>query len=220
MGNRYLPLPNQKNYEYGHELAYKLAREELAKISDIEQQCRKADAQYQVIDSQKVILIKYLNQSYRITFPDVEISLMGSEEKVPLRDKILILHYLTSAKGTSLTNKLITYNELPEGIIYFPTFFKRTIESLLAHFGNEPHLLVDIAQKLGGYKVEYGDSAVTINAFSRVPITIILWRGDSEFAPRGSVVFDSTISDYLSTEDITVLCEIITWRLINCLRKS
>ena len=215
-----MSLPNQKNYEYGYELAYKLAREELAKISDIEQQCHKSGAQYQVIDSQKVILIKYLNQSYRITFPDVEISLMDSEEEVPLRDKILILHYLTSAKGTSLTNKLITYKELPEGIIYFPTFSKRTIEPLLAHFGNEPRLLVDSTKKLGGHKAEYGDSAVTINAFSRVPITIILWRGDSEFAPRGSVVFDSTISDYLSTEDITVLCEIITWRLINCLRKS
>ena len=215
-----MSLPNQKNYEYGYELAYQLAREELAKISDIEQQCHKSGAQYQVIDSQKVILIKYLNQSYRITFPDVEISLMDSEEEVPLRDKILILHYLTSAKGTSLTNKLITFKELPEGIIYFPTFSKRTIEPLLAHFGNEPHLLVDITKKLGGHKVEYGDSAVTINAFSRVPITIILWRGDSEFAPRGSVVFDATISDYLSTEDITVLCEIITWRLINCLRKS
>ena len=141
-----MPLPNQKNYEYGYELAYKLAREELAKISDIEQQCHKSGAQYQVIDSQKVIFIKYLNQSYRITFPDVEISLMDSEEEVPLRDKILILHYLTSAKGTSLTNKLITYKELPEGIIYFPTFSKRTIEPLLAHFGNELHILVDIAQ--------------------------------------------------------------------------
>ncbi len=214
-----MSLPNQKKCEYGHELAYKLACEEIAKISNIEQQCRKADARYQVIGSQKIILIKYLTQSYRITLPNVEISLVGSEEKVPLRDRILILHYLTSAKGTPATNKLITYNELPEGIIYFPTFFKRTIESLLAHFGNEPHLLVDIAQKLGGHKVDYGDTAVTINAFSLVPITIILWRGDSEFAPRGSVVFDSTISDYLSTEDITVLCEIITWKLVNYLRK-
>jgi hypothetical protein len=56
--------------------------------------------------------------------------------------------------------------------------------------------------------------AVTINAFRRVPITLVLWQGDAELPPASSLIFDATISDYLSTEDISVLCEIITWRLI------
>ena len=89
---RALSSPNVKNDEYGYGLAYKLAAEQLAKISDIEQQCLKSGAQYQVIDSQKVVLVEYLNQSYQVTLPDVEISLGASEETVPLREKILILH--------------------------------------------------------------------------------------------------------------------------------
>jgi len=218
MENRYLPLVNQKDYEYGYELAYKLACEQLAKTDNIEQQCGKSGARYQEIDSQKVIIIEYLNQSYQVTLPDIEISLTDSEEKVPIRDKVLILHYLTSAKGSPAANKLITYRELPEGANYFPTFSKRTIRVLLDHFGKEPRRLVGAAEKLGGHKVDYGDVAVTINAFRQVPITLVLWQGDAELAPEGSIIFDSTISDYLSTEDITVLCEIITWRLIKCLR--
>jgi len=214
MENRYLPLPNQKNYEYGYELAYKLACEQLAKIDDIEQQCRKSEARYLEIDSKKVIIIEYLNQSYLITLPDIEISLTDSGEKVPIRDKVLILHYLTLAKGSLATNKLITYRELPEGANYFPTFSKRTIKPILHYFGKEPRRLIAAAKKLGGHKVDYGDVAVTINAFSRVPITLVLWQGDAELAPEGSIIFDTTISDYLSTEDITVLCETITWRLI------
>jgi len=214
MENRYLPLVNQKDYEYGYELAYKLACEQLAKIDNIEQQCGKSGARYQEIDSKKVIIIEYLNQSYQITLPDIEISLTNSEERVPIRDKLLILHYLTLAKGSPATNKLITYRELPEGANYFPTFSKRTIRVLLDHFGKEPRRLVDTAEKLGGHKVDYGDVAVTINAFSQVPITLVLWQGDTELAPEGSIIFDATISDYLSTEDITVLCETITWRLI------
>ena len=81
-------------------------------------------------------------------------------------------------------------------------------------------ILVDAAEKLGGHKADYGDTAVTINAFSHVPITIILWLGDDELAPQGNIVFDANISDYLPTEDITVLCETITWRLINYLREA
>ncbi|GAH05674.1 unnamed protein product, partial [marine sediment metagenome] len=84
----------------GYELAYKLACERLAKIGDIEQQCLKSDARCQVIDSKKVIIIQYLNRLYLITLPEIEISLTDSGGKVPIRDKVLILHYLTSAKGT------------------------------------------------------------------------------------------------------------------------
>ena len=219
MKNRRLTLPNQKNYEYAHEQAYELAGEQLAKIDDIEQQCNKAGAQYQIKDSQKVINIEYLNQVYVATLPNIDVSLADSEEKVPIRDKVLILHYLAQAKGTPSSNKLITYKELPGGNIYFPTFLKRTVNPLLKYFGKEPHLLIDTARRLGGYQVEQGDVAVTISAFSRVPITLVLWRGDDEFGPDGSIIFDTNISDYLSTEDITVLCETVTWRLINYLRK-
>jgi hypothetical protein len=146
--------------------------------------------------------------------PHADISLTDSPEEVPTRDKVLILHYLILAKGTPIANKMITFKELPEGFNYFPSFSNRTIRLLLDHFGNEPSRLVDAAAKLGGHKADYGDVAVTINAFSYVPITLVLWRGDEEFAPSGSIIFDATISDYLSTEDITVLCETIIWKLV------
>ncbi|GAJ02524.1 unnamed protein product, partial [marine sediment metagenome] len=51
MGNRALLSPDIKNYEYGYRLAYELAGEQLANIGDVEQQCLKSGAQYQVIDS-------------------------------------------------------------------------------------------------------------------------------------------------------------------------
>ena len=215
-----MPLHSQKDYEYGYKLAYKLACEQLAEVNGIVSQCLKSGARYLEIDSQRVIIIEYLNQSYQITLPDIDISLMESEEKIPIRDKILILHYLTSAKGIPITNKVIAYKQLPEGSNYFPTFYKRAIKPLVDHFGKQPHLLIDAAGKLGGYKVDYGDVAVTINAFSRVPITLILWQGDEDFLPEGSILFDATIPDYLSTEDINVLCEIIAWKLVKFSREG
>ncbi len=218
MESRRLTLPEQKNYEYAYELAYKLASEQLAGINDIEEQCHKSGTQYQVTNSQKAILIQYLNRPYLITIPDVKVSLVDSTEEVPIRDRILILHYFITAKGTPLANRAITFRELPEGSVYYPTFSKRTIKPLVDNFSKEPHLLVDVSENLGGHKVDYGDTAIIVNAFNRVPITIVLWRGDEEFAPQGSVLFDATIPDYLPTEDITVLCETITWRLIRHLR--
>jgi len=204
---------------YNLEVAYKLACEQLAR-ADIKQQCHRSGAQHQTQDSQKAITIEYLNRSYLITMPDIEISLVDSAEQVPIRDKILILHYITLAKGTAATDKLIAFRELPGGNIYYPTFVKRTMKPLSDYFGKEPALLVNAGKRLGGYQADYGDVAVTINAFSRVPITLVLWQGDEELAPQLNLLFDSTISDYLDTEDVTVLCETITWRLISYLREA
>jgi hypothetical protein len=201
--------------EQGFELSYKLAREQLPKISDIQEQCRKSGAWY---IGPNEIVINYLNQPYHITLPDVEISLEGSPDfigmEVPLKDKILILHYFTGAKGTSAIGKLIAYKQLPGGISYFPAFSQRAIAPFVNHFGKNPELLIKAAAKLGGGEADYGDVSVTVNAFDHVPITLVLWRGDEELAPNGNILFDANISDYLSTEDVTVLGETIIWKLV------
>jgi len=218
MESKRLIPPEQQNYEYAYGMAYQLARERLAKIDDIAEQCRRSGTQYQVTDSRETVIVQYLDQSYQITLPDADVSLVDSSEAVPIREKVLILHYFISAQGVPPANRLITFRELPEGTVYSPTFEKRTIRPLLARFGEEPRLLFAASEKMGGRQADYGDTAVTISAFNRVPITIILWQGDDEFAPQGNIVFDANVSDYLATEDITVLCETITWRLIRSLR--
>jgi len=207
------PLTLSEKPEHGYELACRLAAEQLTGIDDIEQQCRQCDAQY--LDAQRAITLDYLNRPYLVTLPDAEISIMNKEdEEVPLRDKILILHYLTVARGTPLTGKLIAYQELPEGTNYFPTFYQRSIKPLADCFGGEPQRLLAVAEALGGRKADYGDAAVTVNAFPRVPLTLVLWRGDDEFAAEGNILFDHTIPDYLPVEDIIVLSETIVRKLI------
>jgi Domain of unknown function (DUF3786) len=198
-------------WERGFDLSYRLACEQLAKISDIRQQCRKSSAQYIGPDE---IVIGYLNQPYHIMIPDCKILSEEGGTEAPLRDKILILHYFTRAKGTAATGKLIAYKQLPGGVSYFPAFSQRAIAPLVKNFGKNPELLMKAAAKLGGHEADHGDISVIVGAFPHVPISLVLWRGDEEVAPNGNVLFDANISDYLSTEDVTVLCETIIWKLV------
>ena len=96
--------------------------------------------------------------------------------------------------------------------------FRRAIKPLVTHFGKEPEKLLKTAEIFGGYRADYGDAAVTIDAFKHVAVTMVLWRGDDEFAPEGSIMFDSTVSDYLSNDDIHALCENIAWKLVRMLK--
>ncbi len=220
MKNSSLSVPEYKNYEYGYNLAYKLASEQLVAAGDLKQRCFKSGAEYKRAGSKEIITLEFLNQKYRVTLPDIDVSLVGGGAEVPISDKILILHYLTLASGTPLSHTLIAFQELPEGASYLRTFSKRSIEPLVKYFGGEPEQLVEVAKRLGGRKADYGDAAVTINGFKMVPVTLVLWGGDEEFPPRGNILFDSTIPEYLSTYDITVLCGAITWRLVRALREG
>ena len=213
MESGYLTLPLNK-YESGYELAYQMACEQLAKTVDLKQQCLRSGVQWTLED----IIIEYLYQPYKITLPEIKISPVVGDEPLPIRDKLLILHYFLQAKGSPLSNHTITYKELADGIVYFPTFYQRAVKPLVTHFGREPQRLLDVARILGGHEADYGDAAVTINAFSRVPITLVLWKGDEELTPEGNIIFNSTIPDYLPTEDINVLCETIAWRLVKLLK--
>jgi len=212
--NSNVTMSTRNNDEYGYGLAYKIACEQLVIINDIENHCLKSDAQYHLEKSGGIITVDFLNRTYNMSLPKINISLVDSKEEVPIREKILILHYIIQAKGTPLSNKAITYKDLPEGVSYFRTFSKRAIEPIVKHFGSEPEKLPEIAKLLNGFSAEYGDTAITINAFSRIPITYVLWHGDEEFPPSGNIMFDKNITDYLTVEDINVICEITTWRLV------
>ena len=183
--------------------------------ADIAQQYRRTGALF----SPEIVTLNYLNEIYRLDILSAEVSFAASKSPVPQRDKILILHYFTQAQGTSLTGKQIPFRDLPGGLVYYPTFIKRTIEPLAEVFGKNPALLIGVGKMLGARKGETGDASLVIDAFAKVPVNIILWQGDDELKPEVNLLFDANILDYLTTEDITIMCETITWQLINYAKK-
>jgi hypothetical protein len=198
--------------EVAHEMALKLARQRLAAFNDIERQCRNAGARY--LAEKQTIVVMFMGVTYHIGFPAGEVAPAEGSQAVPVRDKILILDYFTRAKGTPPTGRNITYQELHDGLNYYPTFAKRAIQPLVAKFGETPERLFAAAATLGGRKAYFGDAAVVIDAFPRVPLTFVLWHGDDEFPAEGGILFDANVSDYLSNDDIHALCENIAWKLV------
>ncbi len=193
-------------------LAFELASKRLAAM-DLNELCKKTGA---IPIDDKRVMLNYLNRHYLIDIINSHISPKDEEEgEIPFKDKILILHYLTQAKGTPFTNRLITYAQIQGGRFYCPVFQKRTVEPILRCFGKDPEKLLEISRVFNGSKAPYGDASVKLDPFPMVRFFIILWRGDDEIPPNGNILFDKNITDYLSAEDIAVLSETIIWKLIN-----
>ncbi len=71
---------------------------------------------------------------------------------------------------------------------------------------------------LGGLALNYGDCSIQIPALEGIPIVYILWV-ESEFPASATVLFDQSANSYLPTEDLAVLTELTSSRLIKAKSK-
>lgn len=154
-----------------------------------------------------------LNEIYHITHPAGDVSTANGEPVDP-RFQVLILHYLTGP-GAALRGQWISFKELPGGLIYQQPFYGRAVLPLIRTFGSQPANLLRAGEGLGGRPVDQGDAAVELNPFPCLPVRLVIWAGDEEFPPGGTILFDASAPEMLATEDFAVLAEYLVKRLKN-----
>ncbi len=203
-------LPGKQN---NYETAYREAADQLAPIT-IGEIASRSGATVLETGAAKALLIPFLGESLLVTHPDIIVRRRDRDEEVPMWEKILALHYLVRANGARPRSDQVTFKQLEGGLGYYPAFQRRTITPLLEAFGNDMDRLMKTGLAAGGIRSSLGDHVLLFMALPKVDVTFLFWKGDDEFPPSGSVVFDSSISDYLSTEDVAVLCNMIAVRIL------
>jgi len=170
-------------------------------------------------NEQYTINLQCIGSTIKINIPDFTFS-SSSQNTVHIWEKILILHYLSNADNRELSGNLITYRQIKSGSVYFPTFEKRSTIPFTNYFSKNPDSLLKAAQAVNGEKCDLGDISVKIMAFPKMPLYYVIHLGDDEFPASGSILFDETIENIFSAEDIAVLCQQIVFKLINLSKNS
>ena len=161
------------------------------------------------------IRVPFLNRIYRIGIPGFAFSDTASEPKdVPIQEQVLILHYLQASGLQFPTGNWIAYREIQGASFYFSAFVKRAIDPLKSTFGSNIQGLVKAAEQLGGQAIAAGDAGFEFRVLPRIPIQLILWEGDAEFPSEANILFDETIGDILSPEDVAWLAGMLVYRLM------
>lgn len=203
-------LPKQDNLP----LARRMALEGLLK-SDPAERAARGGGRFETAErGGGRIGVRYLGREVWLSLPGgtMETSDGG---RLSLREEILILHYLERASGIPPTGNWISFAEIPGGTFYHPVFLQRSKAPLVKYFGEEPQkLLVLAAGEVGGESLTLGDAGVRIPVFPRVPLGVVLWKGDAEFPPEANILFDSSVTAYLPVEDMVILAETVVWKLI------
>jgi len=202
-------LPKQDNYEQ----ALKISLEIFGR-RDPGRMAQRAGARFEG----RSLILPHLDRAIVINVDTQRFTMDQTNEEAPIWLAILALHYLNSADGRQPTGKLKHFREFKDGQFYEPAFNRRTKEILVSVFGMDPDPILIAAQKLNGKIIGTGDAAVELPYFPCLPITCILWRGDDEFPPEASVLFDETADLFFSAEDMAVAGQMAVLELLKASR--
>jgi hypothetical protein len=162
-----------------------------------------------------VFRIPFLDRVYQVNFPQFEFEdAVEPDKEIPLQEQVLILHYLSATEIPMTSDHWISYREIPGASFYFGAFIKRAVDPLKKVFGQNLSGFTKAAGQLHGKKIDNGDAAFEFKALPAVPLQLILWSGDEEFPAEANILFDNTIGQILSPEDVAWLAGMVVYRLM------
>jgi hypothetical protein len=213
-------MPRIDDYKQARELG---VRQLLGKNPDLVARLSGADVRRDR-EGKMSLSLSFQNQKVTVTWPDFRIQNEKSQEELPIQQQILLLHYFHGAwasSGAAPVGEWISFQEVPDGRFYLDAFNKRAKIPLVQAFGAKPELMVKLAAEVYGTKpFDQGDFSVVIKVLPLVPVALILWKGDEEFPPEGTLLFDKTVSKILSAEDIAWLAGMVAYPLIGIARQK
>ena len=127
--------------------------------------------------------------------------------------ELLSLVYLLNAGPEGVSNEMVSVQQLKTSH-FFQGPHQLNIDPLIRRFGNDAEGFKSAALNIGGELQNLADASFKILTFPKVPLYYLLWRGDEEFNPRLSVLFDGSIEKHLSADAIWGLVSLVSDALL------
>lgn len=192
-----------------YELCYKNLCSELIKL-DPKVIAHNCDISYD--EEGKFFITEFLHRKVKIDYPSGVISILDKDNPpkvdyldLSVMERILVISFLLRCSPGPLTDKWVPLREL-QGVGYaYDKFASDSIETFVEYFTGKEDLLSDVGRVMGAAKDSRGDVAIKIEVLPKVPLLLVLWRGDEEFPTRANVLFDYSATGKLHVEDLAGL---------------
>jgi len=154
------------------------------------------------------------NSPTTLSYPDFIARQASSQGELSAVNQALLLYYFTTADGTPLSGRWISFSELPNGRFYAQAFQGYTGNELGRAIANDQSGFEKAAESLGGVHQPLADASYAFQALPRAPVLIACWKGDEDFPSNYQVLFDGSASHYLPTDAYAILGSTLIHRLL------
>jgi len=164
--------------------------------------------------------LRFLGLEVNLEDGTVTDTIMGGKLDPPPEHLYFLLYRYAERREVPLTEKLVSFRQLPGGRLYAAVFEKRAVFPISRHLGDKPERFAIAAKYLGGQQMPQGDVAFRVLALPLVPLTYILWQATEEFPASAQVLMDSSVEKYFDAEPLTHLAALATSRLLTIALKK
>jgi len=137
----------------------------------------------------------------------------------PLLELVTLLYLNHVNSLDPLGRDIVGIKDLKEAH-YFRGRHQLRLAPLLERYGEDLDGFESAAKYCGGESLDMADTAFRFLPFPRVPLYYLLWKGDAEFEPRISVLFDRSIEDIFSGPGIWGLVNLVSFALLKGPRRK
>jgi hypothetical protein len=159
--------------------------------------------------------LQVLDNVYRIdctTKTIIPLCEEASNEPDPHID-VAIINYLINAKEVDPIGEWVSPRSFPGGVEFFSGPHTIPVDRLITQFGTDPDGFKTACEDLGGIPVDYADTGYSFLFFPRLPVAVLLWKADDEFAARASMLVDWTADQHLALDGILGVMSVMEERL-------
>jgi hypothetical protein len=177
---------------------------------------RRAKCQY--CEDAEVFSVVFLEKTFEVNPASrkIQSNSLGTESvDTPFLEQLCILVYLINSTDTGLSGNLVKAEKLEVGQFFFRGHHALPTSELEQAFGSEPESIYTASNGLDARKYDFGDASIQINVLPRLPITVVIWRGDEEFDAHASVLFDQTAPRQLPLDALLVAVTLMVKALIS-----
>ena len=188
------------------------------KALDIQETVCRSLCPFQSTSQGGYFIVRFISEDYHVDLSQKQIvrcDAGGEGEQADYLHQLCILAYLISAKDIPLARSLVGQQDLAGGAFFFRGNHVLPTEKLANAFGALPQEFLALAKRFCGHPCNYGDAAFEFHLLPRLPVTFILWRGDSEFASRASILFDKTADRHIPLDALGAAVGLAIKKMIN-----
>ncbi|MHC4625121.1 MAG: DUF3786 domain-containing protein [Planctomycetota bacterium] len=179
---------------------------------DGEQTARRAKCRY--VDESKRCILVLLNKEYAVDLSNRQVAAAADGAAAGFGEELCILAYLINSRDLPVAEKLTPPERLPGGQFFFRGPHELPTDKLEEVFGERPERLYEVLDEFGAQRREYGDASIELHILPRVPMTVVIWRADEEFAARASILFDETAAEQLALDALWMAANLAVKALV------
>ncbi len=118
---------------------------------------------------------------------------------------LFMVYYLVRGKALAVSNEWISEKDIPGGATFFRGPHEIPTHLISNRYGNDVEGFAERCKHLAGTSLEMGDAGFRFLMVPRIPVAVLYWKGDDEFASQARILYDSTITEHLTADIIFAL---------------